>query len=304
MQMRKLIVGFACAVILLLAQVALAQQGLTKIADNVYSYVDVKKASPQNSFAANAGIVVGRDGVLVIDTLISAKEADRFIGDIRKVTDKPVRYVVNTHYHLDHSFGNSEFARLGATVISHADDRKSLMETGKTDLGNANAYGLTDEDMRGTTISVPTVAFTGRMVIDLGGETVELIHISPSHTSGSIVVLLPEKKVLFAGDILFTDFHPYLGEGDLAGWIKFLDYIQSLDVTAIVPGHGPLSGKKDVADMNAYLLAFDEKAKALAATSRDADIIASELKKALPARSQGEWLIPSNVREKYLQTKD
>lgn len=301
--MKKSVIGLVCAVILLSAQMAFAQQGLTKIAENVYSYVDVKDASPQSSFAANAGVVVGKDGVLVIDTLVSAKEAKRFISDIRKVTDKPVKYVVNTHYHLDHTFGNAEFAGLGATIISHAEDRKNMIANGEATLKNAQVLGLTEEDLRGTRIAIPTITFTDRMAIDLGGETVELIFIAPSHTSGSIVVLLPEKKLLFAGDILFTDFYPYLGEGDLAGWIKFLDYIQSIDVTAIVPGHGPLSGKKDVADMKEFLLAFDKKARELAATSSDVDFITSELKKALPARSKGEWILPYNVKEKYLQTK-
>ena len=89
--------------------------GLEKIADNVYSYVDIKNGTPQKSFGANAGIIIGEDGIVVIDTLVSSKEAMRFIKDIRAVSDKPIKYVINTHYHLDHTFGNSEFVKLGAT---------------------------------------------------------------------------------------------------------------------------------------------------------------------------------------------
>jgi len=300
--MRKLVVGVVCVLSVIFAQAAFAE-GLTKVADNVYSYVDVKNGSPQNSFGANAGIVVGRDGILVIDTLTSAKEADRFIGDIRKVTDKPIKYVVDTHYHLDHSFGNAEFAKLGATIISQAADRKELVEKGEDTLKNASVLGLTEEDLRGTSIALPTLTFTDRMTIDLGGETAELIFIAPSHTPGSIMVLITGHKLLFTGDIVFTDFHPYLGEGDLTGWVKCLDYIQTMDVAAIVPGHGPLSGKKEVADMKAYLLAFDKKARELSASSNDVNFISSELKRALPARSQGEWMIPYNVKEKYIQSK-
>jgi glyoxylase-like metal-dependent hydrolase (beta-lactamase superfamily II) len=280
-----------------------AQQGLTKIADNVYSYVDVKNAAPGNSFAANAGIIIGSDGILVVDTLVSAKEAGRFIDAIRKVSSKPLIFVVDTHYHLDHSFGNGEFAKAGAVIIAHAADRDNLEKEGEPTLKQAKEFGFTEEDMRGTEIALPVLTFTDRMSVYLGKEKVELIHIGPSHTKGSVLVYLPRSKILFTGDILFTDFHPYIGEGDLEGWFRNLDYILSLDIETIIPGHGPISGKKDVEKMKEYLTAFDKKARELTGASRDADAIAAELRKSLPARSQGEFLIPSNVREKYLPVK-
>jgi glyoxylase-like metal-dependent hydrolase (beta-lactamase superfamily II) len=279
---------------------AFADPGLTKIADNVYAYVDVKNAGPGNSFAANAGIVVGKDGILVVDTLISAKEAQRFMADIRKISSKPIRFVVDTHYHFDHAFGNGEFAKAGGIIITHAADRVNLEKKGEATLKRAGDFGLSEDAMRGTGISLPVLTFTDRMSVHLGGETVELIRVAPSHTEGSVLVYLPARKILFAGDTLFTDVHPYLGEGDLAGWIRNLDYILTLDVTTIIPGHGPVSGKKDVEAMKEYLLAFDAMARELAKTSGDADRIAAELRKRLPARSQLDILISSNVREKYL----
>jgi glyoxylase-like metal-dependent hydrolase (beta-lactamase superfamily II) len=288
---------------MLFASTASAGQGLTKLADNVCSYADVKNGSPANSFAANAGIVIGRDGILVVDTLISAKEAKRFIGDIRKVSAKEIKYVVNTHYHLDHAFGNCEFATLGATIISHENDRKGLEIKGAAALKNAKGYGLSDEELAGTAISLPKISFTDRMTIDLGGERVELIFVAPSHTEGSTLVYLPERKILFTGDILFTDFHPFMGEGDVAGWVKSLDFILSLDVTTIIPGHGPISGKKDIADMKAYIQLFDRKARELAAQTTDVEKIAAELKKILPVKSQGEWMIAYNLKMKYLPAK-
>jgi cyclase len=294
-----------CAVFLVVAfgGSVYAQQGLTKIADNVYSYVDVKNAGPGNSFAANAGIIVGSDGILVVDTLVSAKEAQRFLGDIRKVSSKPIKYVVNTHYHLDHAFGNSVFVKEGGILIGSAIDRKNLQQKGAATLERAGEHGLSEEEMRGTEIVLPSLIFTDRMTVYLGNERVELLYIAPSHTEGSVLVYLPERKIIFAGDILFTDFHPYMGDGDLAGWLTALDYILGLDVVAIVPGHGPISDKKDVEKMKAYLKLFDRKARDLAAQSCDADYIAAELRKSLPRRSQGEFLIPVNVREKYLPAK-
>jgi cyclase len=290
-------------IIMLAAATASAGQGLTKLADNVYSYVDVKNASPANSFAANAGIVIGRDSILVVDTLISAKEARRFIADIGKVSDMPIKYVVDTHYHLDHAFGNCEFASLGAAIISQENDRKNLGVKGEAALKNAKVYGLSDEDLAGTVITLPTITFSERMTIDLGGETAELIFVGPSHSEGSALVWLPRRKILFTGDILFTDFHPFMGDGDVAGWVKCLDFILSLDAETIIPGHGPLSAKKDIAEMKAYIQLFDRKARELAAKTNDVDFIAAELKKLLPVKSQGEWMIAYNLKMKYMPAK-
>jgi glyoxylase-like metal-dependent hydrolase (beta-lactamase superfamily II) len=288
-------------IFVLSGQNVLAAQGLTKIADNVYSYVDTKKMSPQNSFGANAGIVIGRDGIIVIDTLISAKEAKRFIKDIRAVSDKPIRYVVNTHYHLDHTFGNSEFEKLGAIIISHTIDKVSLQIKGEGSLKNAATFGLTEQDMEGTKIAAPTVTFNGTMEIDLGDRKVELLYKRASHTDGSILVYLPDTKVLFTGDILFTGYHPYMADGDIKGWIETLDDILKMNVDAIIPGHGPISGKKDIADMKEYIIAFDKKAAELCAKSADVDYIVSEIKKSLPLRAEGDGLIKANIQGKYLK---
>ena len=280
--------------------VAFAQEGLTKIADNVSSYIGQKDASPTHSFAANAGIVIGRDGILVIDTLISAKEAQRFLADIRKVSDKPIKFVVNTHTHLDHAFGNCVFAKLGATVISHDADRRLLEKVGEATLKNIANFGLKPEDMIGTEIVYPALTFSERMTIDLGGETVELIRTAPSHTEGSVIVYLPARKLLFSGDILFTDFHPFMADGDVPGWARTLDSLIAMDVERIVPGHGPLSTKKDLREMKEYLLLFDAKARELAAVSQDVDTMAAEMKKILPKRSLAEWMIGFNLKSRYL----
>jgi len=217
-----------------------AAEGLTKIADGVFSYIDEKKPIPARSFGANAGIIVGRDGIVVVDTLISSKDAQRFIRDIKAVSDKPIKYVVNTHYHLDHALGNSDFTTLGATVVSHMNCKKNLRANSSTILQRAKNYGLTDEHLQGTRVVEPSLIFNDKMEIDLGNRRVEFIYTGASHTDGSILVYLPDAKTLFAGDILFTNFHPNMRDGDIASWIKVLDYISSMDVNAIIPGHGPL----------------------------------------------------------------
>ncbi|HBG92935.1 MAG: MBL fold metallo-hydrolase [Nitrospirae bacterium GWF2_44_13] len=286
---------------LLFSQIAFAAEKLTKIADSVYSYVDIKNSTPQKSYGANAGIIIGKDGIVVIDTLISAKEARRFIRDIRAISKKPIKYVINTHYHLDHTFGNSEFAKLGAVIISHINDSNNLKAQGETALKNAKNYGLSKEDMKGTKIAYPALSFNDRMEIALGDQRIDLIYTGHSHTDGSITVYLPDKKILFSGDILFTGYHPFIGDGSIGEWVKALDHIMTMNVEKIIPGHGPLSNKKDIQDMKDYLIAFDKKAKELAAKSNDAEYIASEIKKSLPSRPEGAGLILWNIQMKYLK---
>jgi cyclase len=278
-----------------------AQQGLKKIADGVYTYADVKNGSPKNSFGANAGIIVDKDGIIVIDTLVSAKEAKRFIKDIRAISDKPIKLVVNTHYHLDHTFGNAEFTKLGALIIAQAADTINMRNRGEYVLKNTGNFGLTNEDMKGTELAYPALAFNDKLEINLGSRKIDLIFPGPSHSDGSILVHLPDSKVLFTGDILFADRHPYMADADMAGWIKALDFIMGMDVVTIIPGHGPISSKKDIADMKNYLMIFDKRAKELCKQSHDPDYIAIEMKKDLPARSENENFIKTNIQMKYLK---
>jgi cyclase len=280
---------------------AFAQKGLTKIAENVYSYVDVKKDSYANSFGANAGIIIGKDGIVAVDTLLSAKEAKRFIRDIRAVSKKPIKYVINTHYHLDHAFGNSEFAKLGAVIIAHRNSRENLQKAGEATLKGYKDYGIPKEAMEGTRIALPRLTYDSKMTIDLGDQKVELIHAGPAHTNGDTLVVLPAKKVVFAGDVLFTNFHPFLAEGDLTSWPKVLDSLLALDADKIIPGHGPVSAKKDIEEMKAYLALFDTKAKELCARSTDMKVIYAEMMKALPAREGGAWILGANIQMRYLK---
>jgi len=297
----KKVIGFCFIVVCVFVSAQTVCADLVKITDNVYSYVDVKDASPANSFGANAGIIIGKDGIVVVDTLVSSKEALRFIEDIRKVSDKPVRYVVNTHYHFDHAFGNSEFEKLGAVIVGHENCKANSEKTAGQALKNAEKYGLTSEDIEGTRIAGYSLTFRNRMTIEMPGSTIiELIYFAPSHSTGSTLVYLPTEKVLFAGDILFTDFHPFMGESDIAGWLRVLDYILWLDVEKVIPGHGPLSSKKDVRDMKNYLILFDKHATGLAAKSKDVKHIESEMLKILPKKSRGAFLIPGNIQMKYM----
>lgn len=294
-----LILTFAASGSLALGEEAPHRLGLTKIAEGIYSYIDEKNPVPARSFGANAGIIIGREGIVVVDTLISSKEAQRFISDIKAVSEKPIRYVVNTHEHLDHSLGNSDFIRLGAVVVSHTNCKKNAEAVASTILRKAKNYGLTDEMLLGTKVAEASLTFNDKMEIDLGDRKVELIYTGPSHTDGSLLVYVPDTKVLFAGDILFTNFHPNMRDADVKSWISVLDYISTMDAVSIIPGHGPLSGKKDIQEMKQYLMTCDKMGRELSVQGKDANYIAAEILKAVPKREFFDMFVAGNVAAKY-----
>jgi cyclase len=281
--------------------------GLVKLSEHVYAAVDFKNASPgANSFGVNTGVVIGNDAVLVVDTRISAKKAQEFIADIKKITGKPIKYVINTHYHLDHSWGNCEFVKLGAVVIGHENGRLAASRS-VNGIAHPENFGMTAQDMEGTTASPPTITFKDTMLVDLGGVTVSLSYPGHSHTDDSITVLVNEDGVLFAGDILFTRYHPFLADADVQIWLKVLAKLETTSAKIIVPGHGPVSTVADIKDLEIYLTQFDKQAKALCVgkTQDDAPAIAKEMLKTLPDQKRTELVsgVENNLRSKYLPIK-
>lgn len=290
---------------LLLCAVSAQSQdpGLAKLSEHVYAAAGFKNPTIRRSFGVNSGVIVGDDGVLVIDTRISAKKAQELIADIKQVTDKPIKYVVNTHYHLDHTWGNCEFVKLGAVVIGHENARLTASKT-EEDIKNATNFGLTEQDMEGTVASIPTIMFKDSLMIDLGGVTAHLTYMGHTHTNDGIVALIEPDGVLFTGDILFVGYHPSMGDSDLNGWLKALEELKTTEAKIIVPGHGPVSTVNDINDLAVYLTEFDKLAKQLCEgkSSKDAPAIARQLLQELPEQGRTELkaAVGSNLRAKYL----
>jgi len=292
------------AVCLLWSQSALAAHKLEKISDRIYFYSASGDHSPENAFGANAGIIIGDKGVLVIDTLVSAGKAKGFIKAIRSVTDKPIRWVLNTHFHFDHTFGNSEFAKLGATIITHEKSKAYQAKWSPKLLKNAKAWlKLDPETMVGTEIVLPDQTFSQNMVFDLGGISAEVINLAHSHTQGSVFVHVPSEKVIFTGDVLFTERHPNMSAADVPGWVKVLDHITEMDLKTIVPGHGPLSTKKDLVELKDYLQVFEKKARELVTTSDDIKAVAAKMAEFMPHRPHGVSTMASTIKWKYMREK-
>jgi cyclase len=224
------------------------KSGLQEVASNVFAYIH----SGVGWDICNSGFIVGDDGVLVIDAMMVASQVRMYMEEIRKVTDKPIRYVVNTHHHVDHSFGNQFY--LPAEIVSHRGCRESLITKG-ADVGMlSERYPHYRDDWAEARLTPASITYEDKMIVHLGGKVIELLHPGPAHTYGDTLVYLPEDKVLFTGDVAFHYLTPLARDGHVSNWIKVANGILNhLDATTLIPGHGPVSGKEVVSATLKYL---------------------------------------------------
>ena len=198
--------------------------------------------SPANrNFISNAGFVVTPAGVLVIDALGSPALAQELMAAIRRVTSQPVTHVVLTHYHADHVYGLQAFQAAGARILAHEGAREYLAsDTARLRL-EASRRDLAPWVGPDTRLVAPDEWITGARELVLGGVRVQLLPVGPSHTPEDVMVWLPQEKVLFAGDLVFRQRIPFVGQADSRRWIRALDQVLALGAATIVPGHGPVS---------------------------------------------------------------
>jgi cyclase len=230
------------------------ESGVRQLAPNIYAYIQAKATW----YWSNAGFIVGKDYVAVVDALATVGLTQRFRDDIRKITDKPIRYLINTHHHGDHTYGNHVFA--GATIISHDYCRHEVIETGMMDPGLLNTI-FPEFDFRGIAATPAHITFNTQLTLHVDGREVRLLHFGPGHTAGDIIVHLPEERIIFAGDFIFLYSTPLGMEGSFAGWLKNLDALAKLDARVYVPGHGPVCGVAGLNLCRDYLVLVRSEAK-------------------------------------------
>lgn len=196
--------------------------------------------SPENrGDICNTGFIVGRDAVAVVDTGGSARVGAELKAAIRAVTDLPIRYVINTHMHPDHVFGNAAFADDAPAFVGHAKLARGLAARSERYLA-INKELMGEEAFAGTRIILPTVAVEDRMIIDLGGRTLELEAEKTAHTDNDLIVRDTTTNTLFLGDLLFAEHVPTL-DGSIRGWLALMERLAAIPAARVVPGHGPTS---------------------------------------------------------------
>ncbi len=223
--------------------VAVQAQDLTlqpvQVAPNVYAVVgDLAGQTYENDgLNNNLGFVVSDAGVLVINTGPSARVARALHVAIRKITAQPVKWVVNVNSQNHYWHGNGYFKSLGATILASKEAERVMREMGAQQL-EANK-DLLKEKADGTTLTYPTDLTADKRELKLGKTSVQLLHFGPAHTPGDLAVWLPQQKILFAGDIVYTErLLAVIPIGNSANWVQAFDKLAALNPKTIVPGHG------------------------------------------------------------------
>ncbi|MCF1595358.1 MBL fold metallo-hydrolase [Streptomyces muensis] len=227
-----------------------------EVADGVHAY----EQAPGGWCVSNAGIVVGGDGALVVDTLSTIPRARRLAETVDKLATGPARTVVNTHFHGDHAFGNQVFPP-GTQIIAHEDMRTAMVTTGLALTGLWPRVDWGDIE-----VTPPTVTFRDHLTVHVGERRAELLRVGPAHTDHDVVVWLPEERVLFAGDIVMSGVTPFVLFGSVAGTLAALDRLAELEPEVVVAGHGPVAGP-EVLDANREYLRWVQRLAAEAADS-------------------------------------
>jgi glyoxylase-like metal-dependent hydrolase (beta-lactamase superfamily II) len=198
----------------------------------------------------NTGIVIGEDAVLVADTQATPAMAQDVIRRIREVTDKPIKFVVLTHYHAVRVLGASAYG--AQQIIASEDTRDLIVERGEAD--KASEIGrfprlFSNVESVPPGMTWPTLTFNKKMTLWLGKLEVQLLQLGRGHTKGDTVVWLPQERTLLSGDLVEFDATPYAGDAYFKDWPKTLDNVAALKPLALVPGRGPaLKGEAQVAE--------------------------------------------------------
>jgi cyclase len=230
----------------------------------------------------NVAVYVTSEGVILVDDMFD-RNHESILAQVRQITDRPLRYVINTHQHDDHAGGSFRMLPI-AEVIAHRNVYSNLKELKRP------YY----EDTPGTPIALPRVTFSDRLDVHLGGKDVEAHYFGRGHTSGDIIVYFPELKAIHTGDLFISGsragvpiYVDAVQGGSLLEWTRTLDRALQLDFDIVIPGHGPVATKTDLARFNGNIAAMRTRLQAMVTGGATKDAIVQVIEKEYGWRATG-----------------
>ena len=264
---------------------------IQEVARDIYAYIQLDGSW----FLNNAGCVVGSETAVVVDATGTERRARAWRAAVTSITFNPVTALINTHHHADHTNGNFMFAP-AASIIAHERCREEMVGAPPFPRFSPLFPGT---DFGDCPPAPPTITFKDRLSAWVDGLELQLIAVGPAHTTNDVAVWIPERKVLFSGDVIFNGGTPFTLFGSLAGSLEALDTLAALGAETIVPGHGAVCGAEAIAAVRGYV----EFVLAAARKGFDAGTPAGEVAKALDlgpfaALTDAERIVP-NVHRAY-----
>ncbi len=237
---------------------------VTQVASDVYFLFDFD--------GSNCVFLVTEDGVLLIDTRTHPRDGRDLLDRIRKVTDKPIKWVINSHFHGDHHMGNSVFKALGATFVAHEETARIMRQVQPKEMARrVDGFKSRGYDPAEVRLVLPDVTFDSKMTIVLGGREIRLFYLGPGQQAGDTFIQFPHARVLFSPGAFARHSMPNMAfTPSVDSWIKLLDQVAVMDVDTILPAHGDVATRADVKELAAMLA--DEYATVKDAVNRGVDL--------------------------------
>ncbi len=256
-----------------------AKLKLNKVKDDLYEI---------EGDGGNVAVYITDEGVILIDDKFD-RDHQQIVDNVKSVTSQPIKYVINTHYHQDHSGGNAQFLPT-AEVISTAMARKNILEHKQQ--GN----------IQPPPVSPARVTFTTELDVNLGGKEVRAIYMGRGHTDGDAVIYFPALRVLHTGDLMAgtSPLIDYNGGGSLVEWPKTLDNALKLDFDTVIPGHGPITNKAGLRTYRDNVDKMRERVSALIREGKSQEDVAKFMTdeyKWAPGSLQQQWSVPGMMQE-------
>lgn len=261
--------------VLLLAAGAVAQESPTHKAA---PEITLRQVAPGLHFlfdyaSSNASFLVTDEGVLVVDTRQHVRDGEDLIARIRKVTDKPIKWVVNSHFHADHYLGNPAFKAAGATIVAHRETAMLMQKLhGKEVSRRGGFFKSRGYDPKDVALVMPDVTFDHEMTIRLGGHYIRLVYLGPGQQIGDTFVLFPRIRAVHTpGAFAQRSWANTVFTPSVDGWVAVLRRLASMDVETVLPAHGDVAKQADLDEAARFLSALDSSVRAAIAKNISAD---------------------------------